>query len=121
MKTLKVGIATQAQMITRTMAIARGEIKPKASDPKVWFNSVESFAKVLSARNCALLALLAQQKPASLAELESLSGRKKSNLSRTLHKMEHYGLVELEKGARGAIRPRAPYGLVELDVNLLAV
>jgi predicted transcriptional regulator len=120
LKTLKVGIATPAQMMARTMAIARGEIKPKAGDPKVWFTSVESFAKVLSARNCALLALIAQQKPASLTQLEALSGRKKSNLSRTLHKMELYGLVQLEKGAGGVVRPRARYEQVALDLNLMS-
>ncbi len=120
MKTLKVGIATHAQIKARTIAIACGEVTVKASDPKVWFNSVESFAKVLSARNRELLALIANQKPKSLAELEVLSGRKKSNLSRTLHTMELYGLVELQKGARGAIMPKAPYGQVELDVDLLS-
>ena len=35
MKTLKVGIASYEQMKARTLAIARGDLKPKAGDPKV--------------------------------------------------------------------------------------
>lgn len=50
MKTLEVGIASYADMKARTMAIARGELRPKPGDPKVWFTSPESFAKVLSNR-----------------------------------------------------------------------
>lgn len=66
----------------RTPAIARGELKPKKGDPTVWFTSVKSFAKILSQRNQALLDLISKKKPESLAELEELSGRAKSNLSR---------------------------------------
>ena len=58
MKTLRVGIASYDQMKARTMAIARGEHKPARDEPKVWFTSMESFAKVLSGRNRDLLALI---------------------------------------------------------------
>jgi len=74
---------------------------------------------VLSKKNRELLALIAREQPKSLTELETLTGRAKSNLSRTLHKMEHYGLVELTKGAGGTIVPRAPYGSVELTLDLV--
>ncbi len=53
---MKVGIASYEDMKTRTMAIARGELHPKPGDPKIWFTSPESFAKLLANRNCALLA-----------------------------------------------------------------
>ena len=95
-------------MKARTMAIARGEYKPAKSEPKVWFTSVESFAKVLSRRNRELLALIAQEKPDSLTELATLAGRNKSNLSRTLKTMSRYGLVELKEGQRGKLIPRGP-------------
>lgn len=121
MKALSIGIATHEQMRARTIAIARGQLRPKATDPKVWFNSVESFAKVLSAKNRELLAVIAKEQPKSITELETLTGRAKSNLSRTLHKMEHYGLVELKKGKGGTIVPRTPYGSVKLSLDLMAV
>ncbi len=118
MKTLTVGIAGYDQMKARTMAIARGEHKPDKGDPKVWFTSVESFAKVLSQHNRELLSLIAREQPSSLTELAELSGRKKSNLSRTLKTMSQYGFVELKEGRRGALMPRVPYDQVSLDVSL---
>ena len=118
MKTLKIGIAGYDRMKARTIAIARGERKPARDEPKVWFTSVESFAKVLSHRNRELLTLIAREEPQSLTELAELSGRNKSNLSRTLKTMSRYGLVELKAGKRGTVVPRVPYDQVRLDVSL---
>jgi len=95
-------------------------VTPKPTDPKVWFTSIESFAKVLSERNRDLLALISRAHPQSLSELEALSGRAKPNLSRTLHTMARYGLVDLQKGARGAMIVTALYDQVELAVDLKA-
>jgi predicted transcriptional regulator len=105
-------------MKEHTLAIARGNRKPAKGDPTVWFMSIESFAKVLSERNRELLALIAQEKPDSLTELAVLTGRNKSNLSRTLKTMSRYGLVELEKGNRGTLIPQVRYDQVRLDVAL---
>lgn len=116
MTTLKVGIASYDEMKARTMAIARGEQRLRRDAPKIWFTSMESVAKVLSDRNRALLALIAETKPGSLAELASLSGRAKSNLSRTLKTMARYGLVELKKGEGGTIIPRVRYTDIALEV-----
>ncbi len=91
MTTLKVGIAGYEQMKARTLAVARGKQRTRSDDPKIWFTSMGSFAKVLSDRNRALLALIAETQPDSLAELSEISGRAKSNLSRTLKTMERYG------------------------------
>lgn len=118
MKTLKVGIASYDAMKARTLAIARGELRPKPGDPKVWFTSPESFAKVLSNRNRALLAEIAQSQPASLHELAERTGRAPGNLSRTLRTMERYGLVRLHKGARGTVRPEVPWRDVRLEMSL---
>ena len=120
MKTLKVGIADYDRMKARTMAIARGELKPGRGEPTVWFTSIESFAKVLSGRNRELLETIAREKPDSLTKLAELAGRSKSNLSRTLKTMSGYGLVELTEGERGTLVPRVPYDQVRLDVSLIA-
>jgi predicted transcriptional regulator len=98
-RTLKVGIAPREAIVRYTRDIVAGRRQRSADDPDIWFTSVESFAKVLSERNRHLLALIAEQQPDSLEALASASGRAKSNLSRTLHTMAHYGLVRLEKGA----------------------
>ena len=118
MKTLKVGIASYEAMKARTLAIAKGELRPNADDPKVWFTSPESFAKLLSNRNRALLSQIVHTHPASLHELSSSTGRTPGNLSRTLRTMERYGLVQLHRGARGALRPEVPYRDVQLEMSL---
>jgi predicted transcriptional regulator len=118
MKTLKVGIASYEDMKARTLAIAKGELKPKASDPKVWFASPESFAKLLSNRNRALLGVISETQPESLNALAHATGRSAGNLSRTLRTMERYGLVRLHKGARGVVRPEVPYHDVQLEMTL---
>ena len=86
-KTLKVGIASYEDMKQRTLAIARGELKPSADDPKVWFTSPENFARLLSNRNRELLSLIIGTHLDSLQELAESSGRQVSNLSRTLKTM----------------------------------
>lgn len=84
MTTLKVGIADYEEMKACTMRIARGEEKPAPGDPKVWFTSMESFSRLLSADNHELLRTIAERSPGSLDELSTLTGRATSNLSRTL-------------------------------------
>ena len=118
MTTLKVGIASYEEMKARTMAVARGERRTAPDEPKVWFTSTESFAKVLSAGNRELLRIIAEKMPESLDELAELTGRAKSNLSRTLRTMEGYGLVRLERGERGRISPKVAHDHVELDLPL---
>lgn len=121
MTTLRVGIASYEDMKARTMAVARGELQVSPDEPKVWFTSTESFAKVLSAGNRELLRLIAEQAPGSLDELVRLTGKAKSNLSRTLKTMAGYGLVRLERGERGRIRPRVTHDRVALDLPLVPV
>lgn len=120
MTTLKVGIASYEEMKARTLRVARGEQRVGAGEPKVWFTSTESFAKVLSAGNRDLLRVIAERAPGSLDELATLTGRKKSNLSRTLKTMAGYGLVRLERGERGRIAPKLTHDRIALDLPLIA-
>ena len=118
MTTLRVGIASYEEMKARTLAVARGERRLVPNEPKVWFTSTESFAKVLSATNRELLRVIAEKARGSLDELARITGRAKSNLSRTLRTMEGYGLVHLERGQRGRIRPKILHDRVELELPL---
>lgn len=115
---LQIGIASYEQMKARTMAIARGEHRPGPNEPRVWFPSIESVAKVLSEGNRALLAVIAEQKPRSLDELAALTGRKPSNLSRTLHTMAKYGIVTLDRGERGRIVPMVTHDQFTVQLAL---
>ena len=95
--TLRIGIASREAIKKRTIAIARGELRPAKGEPRVWFSSFESLAKVLSERNMLLLEIIRRAQPRSLTELARLSGRAVPNLSRTLHSMERFGLIELRE------------------------
>jgi len=118
MTTLRVGIASYEEMKARTLAVASGKRRIAAGDPKVWFTSTESFAKILSKGNRELLRIIAEEAPGSLDELARLSGRAKSNLSRTLKTMAGYGLVRLERGARGRLAAKVVHDRIELDLPL---
>ena len=118
MSTLKVGIASYEEMKALTLAVARGQRRLAPNEPRIRFPSTESFAKVLSAANRDLLRVIDEQAPASLDELAQLTGRQKSNLSRTLKTMANYGLVRLDRGPRGRIAAKVVHDRIELELPL---
>ena len=117
-KVLKVGIMSREDYKKRTIAISRGEYKLKRSDPKIWFESLQSMSQVLSNENQQLLKIIKEQKPTSLKDLEIATGRRRSNLSRTLKTMSRYGIVDLIK-QNNTITPvvRATDFKVEFGLN----
>jgi predicted transcriptional regulator len=118
MEALKIGIASYEEMKARTLAIARGEYHPQPGEPKVWFTSIESVAKVLSDGNRELLDIIASRRPQSIQELAEMTGRKKSNLSRTLRTMAVYGIVRLKKGEHGRVAPSVTHDRLTLELPL---
>lgn len=114
-KVVKVGIMPYREMKARTIAIARGRYKPGPDEPKVWFTSLKSLASVLSEENQALLQTIREHNPQSIADLERITGRAASNLARTLHTLERYGLVELKPATRktGGRAPLKPVVLAD--------
>jgi len=87
----------QEKIRERVLAIARGDYKPKATEPKIWFTSMRSLAEVLSDDNRALLKVIQEAKPQSISSLADITGRKPGNLSRTLKTMSNYGFVEMKR------------------------
>ncbi len=61
--------------------------------------------------------MIAATQPSSLQELADSTGRKTSNLSRTLKTMERYGFVNLRRGERGRVRPEVPYQAISLELS----
>ena len=104
-RVMKIGIISRENYVKRTVAIAKGRYKPRNDEPKIWFETLKSMSQILSNENQDLLKLIIDQEPRSLAELEKISHRKKSNLSRTLKTLEKYGIVELPK-KDGRLVPR---------------
>ncbi len=74
MKTIVVGIMPQEKIRERVLAIARGDYKPKATEPKIWFTSMRSLAEVLSDDNRALLRVIQEAKPQSISSLADITG-----------------------------------------------
>jgi predicted transcriptional regulator len=104
MKSIVIGIMPQDKIRERIYAIAKGEIKPKPSEPKIWFTSMKSLAEVLSDDNRALLHVIKDSQPDSISSLAEMTGRKPSNLSRTLKTMSNYGIVEMKR-EKNLVRP----------------
>jgi predicted transcriptional regulator len=108
-KKIVIGIMSQHQIRARALAIASGKYKPKPGEPKVWFTSMKSVAEVLSDSNRALLKVIRETQPESVADLAKKTDRQRSNLSRTLRTMSRYGLVDLKRERRH-VRPIATAG-----------
>lgn len=106
MKAVKIGIMPQEQIRARVLAIARGEVKARAGEPKIWFTSMKSLAEVLSDDNRALLKVIRDTKPESVTSLAAATGRTPGNLSRTLKTMSNYGIVEMRREKK-LVRPIA--------------
>lgn len=106
MKAIVIGILPQEKIRQRILAVARGEYKPKPTEPKIWFTSMRSLAEVLSDENRALLKVINDTRPASISSLAETTGRKPGNLSRTLKTMSNYGIVEMKR-ERNQVRPVA--------------
>ncbi len=120
MKQVNVGIMPLKDFQAYTKAIVTGKHKRKRGEPIIWFSSMASLAQVLSDQNRELLSLIAEQKPESITELARLSDRSQSNLTRTLKKMEGYGLVTMKTGKHGSKQPYVPYSDIVLDMSIVS-
>ena len=120
MKQVNVGIMPLKDFQAYTKAIVTGKYKRKRDEPRIWFSSMASLAQVLSDQNRELLSLIAEQKPESITELARLSDRSQSNLTRTLKKMEGYGLVTMKTGKHGSKQPYVPYSDIVLDMSIVS-
>lgn len=103
-RVVSVGIISYEDYKHRTMAIAQGTYRPKPGEPKIWFESLETMVNVFNSQNQQLLRIILEQQPESIRVLEKLTGRSRRNLSETLHVMERYGIVELQKH-NGSLKP----------------
>ena len=77
MKKIVIGVMPQKQIRARALAIARGEYKPRPGEPKIWFTSMKSVAEVLSDSNRALLKVIRETEPESVADLAKKTGRQR--------------------------------------------
>ena len=116
-ETIEVGIMPREQFQRRLLDIAAGSTKPRHDDPKIWFSSINSMAQVLNENNIRLLNLIRERQPKSIRELELLSGRASSNISRTLKTLESHGIVKMRKGEGNARYPVATLRRVNISID----
>ena len=117
-----------------TLDVVKGKRQVDPNEPKIWvestdpanpgvreiqFHSLEAGAKLLSAKNRALLRLIAERHPKSVSELAILAGRAEQNVLRTLHKLSAVGLVRLDKGEGRAYQPAVAGRKVHFEIDLL--
>jgi len=50
-KVIRIGIMPYQDYKNRSLTVARGEYRPRPNEPKIWFESVQSLAQVLSNEN----------------------------------------------------------------------
>jgi predicted transcriptional regulator len=119
MTTLRIGIASREFIKRRSIEIASGKRQRNPNEPKIWFTSLDAVGRVLSEKNMLLLEIIRNSQPSSLTELAQTVGSAKSNMSRTLNKLEEFGLIKFESQAGGRVAPRVVYDSVEVDIKLL--
>ena len=97
-------------------AVARGERLAPDDAAKASFDSVDAVVRLLTPENRALLAMIRDNKPQSVAELVKMSGRAQPNLTRTLAKMEAMGFITMKAlGRRKAPSVAVKKIVVEID------
>lgn len=114
---MSVGIASPKEMKERLLAAARGEKTFRPSDPKIWATSVDALMRLLTPENRHLLSVIRREKPHSVSALAERVGRDQSNVSRTIGKLERYGLVRLVPAGREK-RPEVPLARLQIELDL---
>lgn len=112
-------IQNLATLEAEMRAVARGE-RPAPSDAaRPSFDSVAALARLLTPENRALLALIRDRRPRSIAELAQWTGRAGPNLSRTLDKLAAAGLLTLGGDGRRKV-PAARVGRIRIEIDPFA-
>lgn len=123
-------VATFEAFKDHTLAVARGERTVDPKEPRIWaeraapgegtvrFRSLEAGAKLLSARNRALLRLIATHAPRSVHELAVMAQRAPQNVQRTLHRLREAGIIRLAPGPGRTLRPILTARKVHIEIEL---
>ena len=111
-----VKIQSHASLREEMKAVARGSKSPPKDAGGISFDSVEALLRLLTPQNRALLAVIRDKKPQSIAELAELTGRAQPNLTRTLGKLEAAGFVRLKSVNRRKI-PTTTVRSLRIDID----
>ncbi len=97
-------------------AVARGQRPATKGANVTTFDSTSALLRLLTPENRALLAIIRDRKPQSIAELAQMSGRASPNLMRTLGKLEAVGFVRMTSINRCKV-PSATVRRFRIDID----
>lgn len=95
-----VRIQSHADLRKQMKGVALGQKAAPKDAGGVSFESVEALMRLLTPENRALLAVIRDRKPQSIAELAGFVGRAPPNVTRTLSKLEAIGFVRMKSVKR---------------------
>ena len=103
---------------TKTIAMHWYDSDELAQTREAQRMSAQSVIKLLSTDNLHLLRLMRARRPTSMTQLAQLTGRKTSNLSRTLRHLEKIGVVAFSAGPKKTLIPRLVANSVRLEIEI---
>ena len=112
----QVKIQGHAALRKEMKAVASGKAAAPKNAGGISFDSVETLLRLLTPQNRALLAVIRDKKPQSIAELAELTGRAQPNLTRTLGKLEAIGFVRFTSVNRRKI-PMAAVRSLKINID----
>ena len=112
----QVKIQGHAALRKEMKAVASGKAAAPKNADGISFDSVEALLRLLTPQNRALLAVIRDKKPQSIAELAELTGRAQPNLTRTLGKLEAIGFVRFTSVNRRKI-PMAAVRSLKINID----
>ena len=112
----QVKIQGHAALRKEMKAVASGKAAAPKNADGISFDSVEALLRLLTPQNRALLAVIRDKKPQSIAELAELTGRAQPNLTRTLGKLEAIGFVRFTSVNRRKI-PMAAIRSLKINID----
>lgn len=104
-------------LIAEMKSVARGERPPPRDAGGVSYETVDTYTRLLTSDNRALLRLIRDKRPQSVAELVRLSGRAQPNVTRTLKKLSDAGLVALEKRGKLTKAPVVKVRAIRVEID----
>lgn len=102
----------------RFVRVSPHKAEPGRKPCSVGATTLDTLSRLLSERNLALLQIIREQRPRSVAELARLSGRPKASLTLTLRRLEKFGIVAFRNRDERRKVPTVVCDHLRLEVSL---